>query len=226
MFRWNLTFNQNIGNWNTSNVTSMNGMLQYVSSFNQNINTKIVNEGLPNEYIAWDVSKVTTMAGMLETTSIQYSLNNWNTSNVTNMSYMCAYGSFNADISSWNTSKVTNMEGMFTGAYLFNQNIGAWNTSAVTSMSSMFNGATAFNQNIGAWNVSNVINFVAFMAGKTAANYSAANLDSIYNGWSSRPVKPNLNINFSSIKYTAAAQAGKDILDFAPNNWTIVDGGI
>jgi hypothetical protein len=64
------------------------------------------------------------------------------------------------------------------------------------------------------------------MSGKTAANYSAANLNSIYNGWSSRPVQPNLSISFGSIKYTAEAQVGKNILDFAPNNWTIVDGGI
>jgi hypothetical protein len=64
------------------------------------------------------------------------------------------------------------------------------------------------------------------MDNKTAANYSAVNLDSIYNGWSSRPVQPNLSITFGTIKYTAAGQAGKDILDNAPNNWTIIDGGI
>jgi hypothetical protein len=33
-------------------------------------------------------------------------------------------------------------------------------------------------------------------------------------------------ISFGSIKYTVAGQAGKNILDFAPNNWTITDGGI
>jgi hypothetical protein len=71
-----------------------------------------------------------------------------------------------------------------------------------------------------------VTNFVGFMAGKTAANYSATNLDSIYNGWSSRPVNPNLSISFGTIKYTAAGQAGKDILTGAPNLWVIVDGGI
>jgi hypothetical protein len=61
---------------------------------------------------------------------------------------------------------------------------------------------------------------------KIAANFSAANLDSIYNGWSSRPVKPNLSISFGSIKYTAAGVAGRLILTSAPNNWTITDGGI
>jgi surface protein len=115
---------------------------------------------------------------------------------------------------------------LFEGSPLFNQPIGNWNTSSVTNMNSLFNTAFAFNQNIGSWNVSNVTTAASFMLNKSAANYSAANLDAIYNGWSSRPVQPNVNINFGSIKYTAAGQAGKDILDFAPNNWTIVDGGI
>ncbi len=66
------------------------------------------------------------------------------------------------------------------------------------------------------------------MVGKTNLDYSAANLDAIYNGWSALlgGVKPNININFGSIKYTAAGTAGKNILLGAPNNWTITDGGI
>jgi hypothetical protein len=64
------------------------------------------------------------------------------------------------------------------------------------------------------------------MAGKTSSNYSAANLDSIYNKWSLLSVQPNEDINFNTIKYTSAGQAGRDILTSAPNNWTITDGGI
>ena len=115
---------------------------------------------------------------------------------------------------------------MFDGATAFNQNIGTWNVSNVTNMQETFNNATAFNQDIGGWNVSNVTNFTGFMAGKTAADYSAANLDSIYNGWSSRAVQPNESISFGSIKYTAASAVGRLILTSAPNNWTITDGGI
>jgi hypothetical protein len=63
------------------------------------------------------------------------------------------------------------------------------------------------------------------MLNKTNLNYSASNLDSIYNGWSTQSVKPNLTIPFGTIKYTAAGQAGKDILLDPPNNWTITDGG-
>jgi hypothetical protein len=38
-------------------------------------------------------------------------------------------------------------------------------------------------------------------------------------------LKPNLSINFGSIKYTAAGQAGKDILTNT-YGWTITDGGV
>jgi hypothetical protein len=64
------------------------------------------------------------------------------------------------------------------------------------------------------------------MNGKTDLNYSSANLDAIYNGWSLLSVQANVLADFGTIKYTVAGQAGKNILDFAPNNWTITDGGI
>jgi hypothetical protein len=64
------------------------------------------------------------------------------------------------------------------------------------------------------------------MAGKTAVDYSTANLNSIYNNWSLLVVQPNEAINFGTIKYTLAGQAGKNILTGAPNNWIITDGGI
>jgi surface protein len=176
----------------------------------------------------WDVSSVTNVVRtFFSATSFNQDIGSWDTSSVTSMSSMFqSANAFNQNIGSWDTSAVTSMSAMFANNILFNQNIGSWNTSAVTNMGSMFQSANAFNQDIGSWDVSNVTNFTNFMLNKTAANYSAANLDSIYNGWSSIPVQPNLSISFGSIKYTASGQAGKDILDFAPNNWTIVDGGI
>jgi hypothetical protein len=109
---------------------------------------------------------------------------------------------------------------------LFNQDIGLWNTINVTDMESMFENAFAFNKNIGSWNISSVNNFVNFMSNKTNLDYSSANLNSIYNGWSLLTVQPNLTIDFGTIKYTLAGQAGRNILTSAPNNWTINDGGI
>jgi surface protein len=203
MFFQNIVFNKYIGSWDTSNVTTMANMFQGANSFNQDISTKTINAGQPNEYIAWNVANVTNLNSI-------FRLN----------------GIFNQPIGNWNTSNVTNMERTFDGANAFNQPIGNWDTSNVTTMFAMFQTTSVFNQDIGSWNVSNVTNFGFFMSGKTAANYSAANLDSIYNGWSSRAVKPNLSITFGSIKYTVASAAGRLILRSAPNNWTITDGGI
>jgi surface protein len=91
----------------------------------------------------------------------------------------------------------------------------------------MFENATSFNQDIGNWDVSNVYEgFSGFMTGKSPSNYSASNLDSIYDKWSDLTLQPNQIINFGSIKYTAAGVAGKAILTSPPNNWTITDGGI
>jgi len=160
-------------------------------------------------------------------TNFNGAIGNWDVSAVTSLSESfrdCI--NFNGAIGNWDVSSVTNMGGIFYTARAFNQDIGNWDVSSVTNMFRFFRGAQAFNQDIGSWDVSNVTNFGDFMSGKTAALYSAANLDSIYNGWSSLPsLSPNESITFGTAKYNASAQAGKDILTSAPNNWTIVDGG-
>jgi surface protein len=164
-------------------------------------------------------------------TNFNGNIGNWDVSAVTSMSNMfLSATAFNQNIGSWDVSALTNMASMFDTATAFNNggsiSIGNWNTSLVTTMEKVFKSATAFNQNIGAWNVEAVTNIVFFMSLKSSANYSAANLDAIYNGWSTQSVQPNLTISFGSIKYTAAGQTGRDTLDNAPNNWTITDGGI
>lgn len=245
MFRSCTNFNQYIGDWNTSLVTNLQSTFAITSLFNQDLSTKIVNVGQPNEYVAWDTSNVTNMlATFYFTDSFNGNVDNWNTSSVLNMQQMFGDAiAFNRDVSrktinlgqpneyeAWNTSNVTDMYSLFgsdfTRTCIFNQNIGNWITTSVTRMAFMFARNTSFNQDIGSWNVSNVTNFTNFMANKSAANYLASNLDSIYNGWSSRPVQPNISISFGSIKYTAAGVSGRAILTSAPNNWTITDGGI
>jgi surface protein len=133
---------------------------------------------------------------------------------------------FNGAIGNWDTSGVNNMEGMFSTAAAFNQDISTWDTSSVTNMFRMFRAATAFNQDISAWNVGQVSNFGQFMTGKTFSNYDAANLDAIYNTWSLLSLQSSVTIDFDTIKYTAAGQAGKNILLGKANNWTVNDGGI
>jgi len=214
-------FNGNIGNWDMSAVTNCNNIFSSATAFNNGGSSSIGN---------WDVSAVTNMSSMFASTAFNQNIGSWNTGSVTNMQNMFSFSGFNQNIGSWNTGLVTNMGNMFQSATAFNNggssSIGNWNTSSVTIMTSMFTSATAFDQNVGSWNVESVTAIGNFMSGKSFANYSAANLDAIYNGWSTQSVQPNLTISFNSIKYTAAGQAGRDTLDNAPNNWTITDGGI
>jgi surface protein len=99
-----------------------------------------------------------------------------------------------------------------------------WDTSRIIFMQSCFQDAILFDQNIGALNISNVTNFINFMFGKTYSDFTTENYDDLLNGWASRPVKPNLSINFGTIKRTTYSDEAVYILTNAPNNWTIVDG--
>ena len=228
MFRDASLFNQDIGSWNVSNVISMYLMFQRSATATSSFN----NGGSPS-ISAWTPSSVITMYGMFNgATLFNQDIGNWDVSSVTAFDGMFLVTNFNnggsPSISGWtiNTSSNVSMYIMF-GFSPFNQPIGSWNVSKVTNMSEMFRSAFSFNQNIGSWNVSGVTNFTNFMQSKTFADFSTTNLNAIYNGWSSLPsLQPSININFNTIKYTAAGSAGKAILTGATYNWTITDGGI
>ena len=95
MFYQEPSFNQPIGNWDVSNVTSMSGLFSS-TYFNQDISN-------------WDVSNVTIMSSMFYNAySFNQDISNWDVSNVTNMVYMFNGAlSFNQDLSSWDVSSVT-----------------------------------------------------------------------------------------------------------------------
>jgi surface protein len=199
--KFNNAGSNSIKNWNTGNVTNMSSMFQLQLDFDQEIGT-------------WDVSKVTTFLAFAY---------GWLSNSVV--------GKFNnggsPSINNWNLGSTTSIDRIFYGQGLFNQPINGWNTTTVTNMGNAFTFNYAFNQPIGNWNVSNVTSFAGnFMNGKTFNDYSAANYDALLIGWSSRPVIASRSINFGTIKYTAAAVAARAILTSAPNNWTIVDGGL
>jgi surface protein len=140
-------FNQPIGNWDVSNVTSMSGMFLGAENFNQPIGI-------------WDVSNVKDMHEMFWlVTDFNQPIGDWNVTNVTNMNAMFASAvSFNQPIGDWDVSNVNNMAQMFSQAKSFNQPIGNWNVKKVTIMWRMFELAINFNQPICNWDVSNVTN--------------------------------------------------------------------
>ena len=139
-------FNKSLDNWDTSNVTNMYGMFFGSEYFNQDLNS-------------WDTSSVTDMSAMFfAADSFNGEIGNWDTSSVTDMHYMFNEAiNFNNPIDNWDTSSVTNMFSMFYRATSFNQSINSWDTSSVTDMHYMFGGATNFNQSINNWDTSNVI---------------------------------------------------------------------
>ena len=168
-------FNQDISNWDVSNVTDMSGLFSGLILFNQDLNKWDVSNVETMERMfsyggtaglqvtvfngnisSWDVSKVTNMSDMFgENQNFNQDISNWDVSNVTDMSGMFSENPFNQDIGNWDVSKVTDMGRMF--AYTnFNQDIGNWDVSKVTDMSNMFVNAKAFNQDIGNWDVSKV----------------------------------------------------------------------
>jgi surface protein len=215
MFQNANSFNGNISSWDVSSVTEMISMFGGATDFNQDISS-------------WNVSSVTITSGMFtNATLFNGNISSWDVSSVTDMASMFYFANaFNQDISSWNVGLVTNMNTMFASAIAFNQPIGSWNVSSVTDMASMFENATAFNQDIGLWNITSVLTFIGFMQLKTSADYSIANLNSIYDNWGLQSVQPNITIDFGTIKYSGAGASGKLLLTSPPNNWIITDGGI
>ena len=172
LFYDNHTFNQDIWNWDTSNVTNMYGMFRAAVAFNQQINNWDTSKVTTMQYMFynarafnqqinnWDTSKVTNMNAMFyNAITFNQPLNNWNTSNVTDMSLMFAnIEVFNQPLNNWNTSKVTNMAAMFTSAKVFNQPLNSWDVSKVTDVREMFANTKAFNQPLNNWDTSNVTN--------------------------------------------------------------------
>ena len=157
LFVDNRTFNQDISEWDTSGVTSMNSMFAGARSFNQDIGN-------------WDVSNVIDMNLMFHRAeNFNQDIGDWNVSNVKFFAGMFAEAeNFNQDIGDWDVSSASDeqtpwgygnvgMNAMFDDASAFNQDIGDWDLSDnVQILVDMFRGASAFNQDISGWDVSNV----------------------------------------------------------------------
>ena len=85
----------------------------------------------------WDVCNVTDMNSMFTQSKFNEDISQWDVSNVTDMSWMFAYSKFNKDISQWDVSNVTDIHDMFYHS-MFNKDISNWDVSKVTDMDNMF----------------------------------------------------------------------------------------
>ena len=206
MYMRTLTFNQDIGNWDTSTITSMEQMFNNSPKFNQDLS-------------AWDTTKVTNMEAMFTSCStFNQDIGNWNTSNVTSMRSMFTYTDFNQDISNWDTSKVTDMRFMFR-ASPFNQNISNWDTSAVTQMNYMFENSV-FDQNIGNWNISSLLNADLMFANSN--RLSVANYDALLKGWQAQTHNSNVTLTVNA-NFCLGENARNALI---ADGWTITDAGL
>ena len=145
MFSSTHTFDDDLSDWDVSEMTSLRYMFDRAHAFNGDIS-------------GWDVSKVTDMTYMFsDASNFNGDLSDWDVSKVTRMTQMFPHAtSFNGDISDWDVSSVEDMHGMFTGASSFARNLAGWDVSSVEDMSNMFNSASAFNADVSGWNVSSV----------------------------------------------------------------------
>ena len=111
----------------------------------------------------WDVSSVTNMDGLFDTSqsspnTFDEDISAWDVSSVTTMFSMFHKASaFNQPLDNWDVSSVTNMQSMFDNAGAFNQPLDNWDVSSVGYMGSMFRNTHTFNQPLDSWDVSSVV---------------------------------------------------------------------
>ena len=128
----------NIGEWDTANVTNMSWLFDNADLFNQDISS-------------WNTSNVTDMSWTFAgATSFNQDISSWNTSSVMNLRGMFSgAASFNKTLSGWDTGNATDMTEMFAGATSFNQSLEMLNVSNVTDMAGMLNGTSLSAENYG-----------------------------------------------------------------------------
>lgn len=107
-----------------------------------------------------DLSRVTDISRMFESSNFNGNINNWDVSNVENMARtFIGMSLFNQPLNDWDVGNVTDMSDMFLSTRNFNQPLNQWDVSKVISMRRMFDGFSsnmAFNQNLNDWDVSSV----------------------------------------------------------------------
>ena len=84
-----------------------------------------------------DVSEITDMSRLFNSSIFNGDISEWDVSNVKDMHRMFQYSKFNGDISEWNVSSVTDMIWMFYSSK-FNGDISNWDVSNVTDMFGIF----------------------------------------------------------------------------------------
>lgn len=202
------------GNWNVSEVTSMQGIFAF-SGMNENINN-------------WNVSKVRDLSSaFLKTPNFNQPLNNWVLTNVNTIRGVFKEAvKFNQPLNDWNISGVNDLSQVFNGAEKFNQPLDTWDVSNVNDFSVVFSGADAFNQSLGGWDISNATNMTLMLRN---SGLSQENYDQTLIGWAhldagETKIPTDLFLNADNLIYCLGIDA-RNTLTSALFNWTILDAG-
>ena len=143
------TFNEELKDWDVSNVTTLRSAFNGAFLFNQELNN-------------WDVSQVKDLNGTFrEARAFNQPLDNWDVGQVENTSFAFARTrAFNQDLSNWNVGKVRNMYSMFNSARQFNQSLGAWDISSASNLGAMLDNSALDTDNYDAtlvgWSTKNL----------------------------------------------------------------------
>jgi len=197
MFQSATAFNQNLGAWDVSKVTSLGGIFQSAASFN-NSGSNSINNWRPiscsnfvsmfygasvfNQPVGnWPLSASNIdMGAMFRGSSFNQNLGSWDVSRVTSFSTIFQQSQFNnsgsTSINNWQINTGSNVS-FFQMFYQcpFNQPIGSWNVSKVTNMFSMFENNGGFNQSLENWTPISCSNFSRMFYRSAAFNGSVLN---------------------------------------------------
>ncbi len=136
------SFNGDISQWDTSNVTNMHNMFYY-SQFNQDISKWNCNLRDYNEYMrsyrsqTIRIESKEQLQDIINNCSVDADLNNLDVSKLTDLSYLFKDHPFRGNISKWDVSNVTDMTCIFFNSQV-NCDISQWDTSNVIDKSWAF----------------------------------------------------------------------------------------
>ena len=213
MFRSASAFNQNIGSWNTSNVTNMSSMFIGTTSLSTTTRFNNGETGLtsipnitPSTSSYTNATKVLNCPGatflstlsigdvlIIQTSALVYSSSIQSITDNTNLVLTTAYGS------NITVGTITSINKQIAGTSPLN-----WNTSKVTTMANMFQYCLFFNQNISTsgsnWNTNLVNNLSSMFIGTSTALITLFNNGQIITG-TTAPMAWTFNVAPTSTNY-------------------------